>query len=369
MAIEHLVSKEKIHPNEVINGCVNYFILDAIEKGLLQEKSDPKILVGVIGHLALSNAFIEEGDPLPKKEQFKNQKDLVLELGKCAFETLSTGQDVKDLARGKFDPRMIAYAPQALLVYSYLPLLANLKEVAHGEKEYGYGKELDRLQPFNSIASGEMMKGASKRIAEEFAKLVTKNNFHDVAILELGCGNASFSAAVLTTFEEQGITLPKILATDLNPKTQITAIDLFKEKGFEKNLEVMEVDMGDPKKLKKAADKLDGKVVVVHIGYILHENKGLAERTLKGLAEVFAGKNVIFAFSEYYLQDEISQEVPLWFQTIHEITQDLFKREELINFVKKFGGFKNFHEVLHNVRKDNGEIMNSTTYWTLPSPV
>lgn len=359
--MEREQSKEKIQPNEIINRAINYYLLGAIEQGLLKQTGETKAVLGIIEHLTQSGAF-EKGEAFPKKELFEAEKNQVLELGKIAFDALNQKRDIKDLAKGKFDPRLIAYAPQALLVYSYLPLLENLKEIVHGEKEYGYGKELDRLQPHNSLAAGEMMKMASKRIADDMVNLVTERGLRNIKILELGCGNASFSAEVLTTFKSHGLELPDVLATDLNPKTQITAINLFKEKGFENKLEVMEVDMGNINKLRETFEKLDGKTVIVHIGYILHENRELAVRTVKGLTEVFADKNVIFAFSEYYLQNEISPEVPLWFQTIHEITQELFTRDELISFVENFGLTK-IYEVKHNVRKDNGEVMNSTTFW------
>jgi hypothetical protein len=158
--LERERTAEKIHPNQVINGAINYYLLGAIEQGLLQQKGETKAVLGIIEHLTQSGAF-EKGDAFPKKEVFESEKNQVLELGELAYEALVQKRDVKDLARGKFDPRLIAYAPQALLVYSYLPLLENLKDVVTGKKEYGFGKELNRLQPHNSWPQ-EMVRGQQK---------------------------------------------------------------------------------------------------------------------------------------------------------------------------------------------------------------
>lgn len=354
---------EKIHPNQVINNAVNYYLLAAIEDGLLKQKGGTKPMVGIIEHLAQSGAF-EKGNEFPKKEVFEAEKDQVLELGKTALDALDQKRDIKELAKGKFDPRLIAYAPQALLVYSYLPLLTNLKDIVIGKKEYGFGKELNRLQPHNSLASGEMMKKASKNIAKEIGRLVTERKFNNVGILELGCGNASFSASVVEEFKAQGMETPFILATDLDPATQVSAEKLFEEKGIIQNLNLMKVDMGNFGDLMRAAKKLEGKSVIVHIGYILHENRKLAEDTLAGLTRAFDSHNIIFAFSEYYRQDVITPEIPLWFQTLHEITQDLFDKSEFMQFVSK-NGMLNFSELAHNVSRDTEEVVNSTTFWEM----
>ena len=361
--MEHERQAEKIHPNNVINGAINYYLLGAIEQGLLKQEGETKAILGIIEHLTQSGAF-ETGDVFPKKEMFEAEKKQVLDLGKTAFEALNQKLDIKDLAKGKFDPRLIAYGPQALLVYSYLPLLENLKDIVTGKKEYGYGKELNRLQPHNSLASGEMMKGASINIAKEIAKLVTERKFSDVGILELGCGNASFSASVIEEFKTNGMELPFILATDLDPATQNSAKKLFEEKGIAQYLNLMKVDMGNFGDLNIAAKKLEGKSTIVYIGYILHESRQLAEYTLDGLTRAFDSYNVIFAFSEYYRQDNITPEIPLWFQTLHEITQDLFVRGEFMDFVTK-KGMLNFSELPHNVRRDTEEVVNSTTFWEM----
>lgn len=361
--MEREPTSEKIHPNNVINGAINYYLLGAIEQGLLKQEGETKAILGIIEHLTQSGAF-ETGDVFPKKEMFEAEKKQVLDLGKTAFEALNQKLDIKDLAKGKFDPRLIAYAPQALLVYSYLPLLENLKDIVTGKKEYGYGKELNRLQPHNSLASGEMMKGASINIAKEIARLVKERKFENVGILELGCGNASFSASVIEEFKTNGMELPFILATDLDPATQNSAKKLFEEKGIAQHLNLMKVDMGNFGDLNIAAKKLEGKSTIVHIGYILHESRQLAEYTLAGLTRAFDSYNVIFAFSEYYRQDDITPEIPLWFQTLHEITQDLFERGEFMQFVTK-NGMLNFSELPHNVRRDTEEVVNSTTFWEM----
>lgn len=361
--MEREPTSEKIHPNNVINGAINYYLLGAIEQGLLKQEGETKAILGIIEHLTQSGAF-ETADVFPKKEMFEAEKKQVLDLGKTAFEALNQKLDIKDLAKGKFDPRLIAYAPQALLVYSYLPLLENLKDIVTGKKEYGFGKELNRLQPHNSLASGEMMKGASINIAKEIARLVKERKFENVGILELGCGNASFSASVIEEFKTNGMELPFILATDLDPATQNSAKKLFEEKGIAQHLNLMKVDMGNFGDLNIAAKKLEGKSTIVHIGYILHESRQLAEDTLAGLTRAFDSHNVIFAFSEYYRQDDITLEIPLWFQTLHEITQDLFERGEFMDFVTK-KGMLNFSELPHNVRRDTEEVVNSTTFWEM----
>lgn len=362
MTVESLPNKEKINPNQILNGAVSFYILKAVEAGLFKQKSDTKIGLGVIEHLAHDSNLNYLGK-LPSSDSFISEKNLVLELGELALKSYSDKKDIKELTRGRFDPRLIAYAPQALLVYSYLPLLSNLKDIAHGVAEYGLGKKYNRLQPHNSFAAGEMMKPASKKIADRVTEIVQVRGIQDnFAILELGCGNASFSAATLLAFKEKGIKLPQILATDIDPQTQSTAKALFEEKGLLDSLQVMKVDMGDVNDLEKAAHKLEGKKVLVHIGYILHEHRTLAKNTLNAITKVFDNKNSLFAFSEYYYQEQMSSDVPLWFQTIHQFTQDLFDREELTNFVQGFGLAKS-DELVHNTRKDNGQITNSTTFW------
>jgi hypothetical protein len=360
--MERLVGKEKIHPNEVLNDALSFYVLKAAEEGAFSDAGSVKARLGMIEHLTHSEAYKNATIKMPEKEDFEAHKNTILSLGQCAYEAYKSGKSVKDVARGKFDPRLIAYAPQALLFYSYLPPLENLKDIVTGKKEYGYGKELNRTQPHNSMASGEMMKPASARIAETVADMVKKQNLRNLAIFEIGCGNASFSASVLETFKGRGLELPKILATDLDPNTQPTARFLFQEKGFLEQLGLMKVDMGSVTDIKEAGQKLEGKNVIIHIGYILHEHRPLAEKTLSALTKVFGGRGVIFAFSEYYNQEDVTPEVPLWFQTIHAITQDLFDREEFIDFVDSFG-LKKTGEVVHNTRKDNGQIVNSTTFW------
>jgi hypothetical protein len=320
-------------------------------------------MLGIIEHLTQSGAF-EKGNDFPKKVVFENEKNQVLELGELAYEALIQKKDIKELAKNKFDPRLIAYAPQALLVNSYIPLLENLKDVVTGKKEYGFGKELNRIQPHNSLASGEMMKLASKNIASEIALLVEERKFKNTAILELGCGNASFSASVVEEFKARGMEIPYILATDSDPATQVSASKLFKEKEIDKHLNLMKVDMGNFGHLMQAASRLEGKTTIVHIGYILHESRQLANDALAGLTRAFDSQNTIFAFSEYYLQDVITPEIPLWFQTLHEITQELFDRNEFMQFVTK-NGMLNFGELPHNIRRDTGEIVNSTTFWEM----
>lgn len=361
MEREH--GKEKIHPNQVINGAINYYLLGAVEQGLLKQKGNTKAMLGIIEHLTQSGAF-EKGETLPKKEVFEGEKNQILELGKTAYEALITKRDIKDVAKGKFDPRLIAYAPQALLVYSYLPLLTNLKDIVLGDREYGFGKELNRLQPHNSLASGEMMKMASKNIAREIAHLVSERKLKNTAILELGCGNASFSAAVVEEFKTRNMEIPFILATDLDPATQASATKLFKEKEISENLNLMKVDMGNFGDLMRATKSLEGKTTVVHIGYILHESRQLATNALTGLIRAFDGHNAIFAFSEYYRQEAITPEIPLWFQTLHDITQELFDRDEFMDFVNK-QGLTQLGEFAHNVRRDTEEIVNSTTFWEM----
>lgn len=363
MSKELEAGKEKLQPNRLLNNAVSFYIAKAVESGLFSQKPNPNIALGIIEHFSKDPFLENKGDFLPKSESFKDDKDAVISLAKVAFEAYSNKVDIKDLARGKFDPRLIAYAPQALLIYSYLPLLENLTEISRGNLEYGYGKKLNRLQPHNSLAAGEMMKNASKRISEEVANIALSRSLVDnLAVFELGCGNASFSASVVETFKSRGLKAPYILATDLDPNTQITAKKLFQEKGILNKLNLMKVDMGSAHDMQKAASKLTGKNILVHIGYILHENRILATNTLNALTNIFGNENTIFAFSEYYSQDEVTGEVPLWFQTIHAFTQELFKRDELVNFVNNYG-LTSIGELTHNLRKDTGQIMNSTTFW------
>ncbi len=363
---EQVETKEKLHPNNVLNRAMDYYLLNAIEKGMLREKGDPKIVMGVIEHFARTSDFNSRDGGLPPKEDFEEDKNTILELGKAAFTAYSTGKSVREVARGKFDPRLLAYAPQALLFYSYLPLLSNLKEVALGEMEYGFGKKLNRLQPHNALAAGEMMKAASIRVAGALVEKYKGKDTSNLSIFELGCGNASFSAEVIEAFSNAGLIPPVILATDLDPATQVAAQKLFREKGISEKLNVMKVDMGNLVEVAKAANKLGDREALVHIGFILHESRELAERTLSALTQVFKNKKVTFAFSEYFLQDDPSNEVPAWFQTLHHMTQELFDRDGFFEFNKSFG-LKLVQEIPHNLRKDTGEVINSTTLWTVAS--
>lgn len=367
MLPERLNTKEKLHPNQVLNRAMNYFLLESIEKGILRGKGGPKIVTGIIEHFARTTDFDSGTSDLPSKEIFEEDKNTILALGEAAFEAYSTGKSIREVARGKFDPRLLAYAPQALLFYSYLPLLSNLKEISLGEAQYGLGKKFNRLQPHNALAAGEMMKAASLRVAESLVEEYKDKDTSNLAILEFGCGNASFSAAVIEAFTNAGLTPPVILATDIDPATQIAAQKLFKEKGILDKLKVMKVDMGDYVDVAKAANTLEGKDVLVHIGYILHENRELAVNTLKALSGVFKDKKATFAFSEYFLQDEVSTEVPTWFQTLHHMTQELFQREEFMLFNKQEFRLNLVKEVAHNIRRDNGEVINSTTFWSVAS--
>lgn len=106
--MEREQGKEKIHPNQIINNALNYYILQAIEQGLLKQKGETRAMLGIIEHLTQSGAF-EKGEAFPKKEVFEAEKNQVLEL-----------------AKSKSDP-------QALLFYSYLPFLENLKDVVTGK--------------------------------------------------------------------------------------------------------------------------------------------------------------------------------------------------------------------------------------------
>lgn len=101
-------SHEKTHPNQVVNNALNYYILQAIEQGLLKQKGETRAMLGIIEHLTQSGVF-EKGEAFPKKEVFEAEKNQVLEL-----------------AKSKSDP-------QALLFYSHLPFLENLKDIVTGK--------------------------------------------------------------------------------------------------------------------------------------------------------------------------------------------------------------------------------------------
>ena len=180
------------------------------------------------------------------------------------------------------------------------------------------------------------MEPAARRIAAELANYVVFNKIKNPQILELGSGNASTLAAILDEFKAQKLGLPKVLASDKDESTSESARGLFKKRGYESDFSWRRVDMGDTDDLRKAKRILGDENVFIHIGYILHESNLLAERTLNALRKVFP--DATFLFTEYYLQDTITSQVPLHFQTIHTLSgQELKSRSENIDRAKRFG--------------------------------
>ena len=372
---------ERVHPNEVLNQFVTSYVADFLRETGVAEKleengfvvvgrKDGRVTRASLDHLALAGILDKQKNvyklTTPSLTGFNpDVVRRVLKVADMQMETIVNPEvsSVRHLASGNRDAmQLVAYAPNCLLMKSYLPLFNNLVAIEKGEKEYGLGKDVNRSQPENSLGAGSMMAPASKRNAEEFVRRAESSDTSNQAIFEIGSGDASQLVEILLAFRAKGLSLPTVLASDIDSATAITALKLFREKGFENGeFKWRKVDMGNRHELRKAAAALKDKDVTIHIGYILHESRDLALSALRNLSTVFP--KATLATSEYYLQDEITQQVPLWFQTIHALSgQKLFRYKELIRTAESFG-YRKASEVVHNKLDYKDEPLNSTIFF------
>ncbi|HKB88540.1 MAG TPA: hypothetical protein VKC53_02705 [Patescibacteria group bacterium] len=383
MPAEQNPNSEKFSARKVRAGAIAYyyqgFIESAQENGI-ELNDQHKIVKGV-------KRFLDEyktlmGGVMPTMDQlleFKEQTMAVAELQKK--ESHLSQRDFIRANKDKFDIDLLGSAANTRLIRSYQDFenkggfLMNLLPIYLGKLTYGIGGDIDRDPDENAWASAFLMDKATDRIINDLAFEFSGYN----TVLELGAGSGNFSKKFLNKHEDG-----YAVVTDKNPETQKTVRENLKSsESFEGiDFDVSELDMKDTEGLKRIAEKLGNQKIILHIGYILHENWELALETLNSLSEVFKEKNVIFAFSEYYLQDEITDEVPLDFQGLHYPTQDLLSRDELMVIANHYGFVRcrdrkgNDMETVHNYTtrinpdgSESREIMNSTTYWTLSSPV
>lgn len=382
MAIERPDDKEKKGRSDInglINAAVSYHILNSIEKGLLKTPGiDQAKTDYLFSHLVKSGVLISGStlESLPPKEAFQDQLDKVNGLATFAIEAYEQGKGLRDWAKEKgvkMEAWELVAAPQALLFYSYSHLWDNLTDVLAGRMEFGFGKDIDRIQPWNAWAAGEMGKVAWKKIAETLFGMYTDGILDNFQVLGLGEGNGSFCASVIEKFKKHNTEVtnpegfvPKVLVTDIDPATEEPARNNFTARGLAENFNWLRVNMADPVGLEDAISKLGDETVVIHIGYILHEKRSLAINTLKALSQVLQGRRVLFAFSEYYLQEVTSPDVPEWFQVIHILTQELFTEEAFAQFLDGFNlkridmGDNKKYKTVHNSRADTNATINET---------
>ena len=339
----------------------------------------PKFLPHYAGFRFLEEYKTLMGGAMPTESELLSFRDQTIKVAdiRKEYPLETTKRDFIRANMGKaLSSDLLSSAANAWLVKSYdnqTGFLKNMLPIYLGIVKYGLDGECNRDSEDNAKSSDLLMDSASNNIIRDVSE-----NFKDrEVVIELGAGSGNFSKKFLSAFPGS-----KAMVTDINVKTQETARENLTEGGFVEgeNFELKVLDMKDIEGLSEIAKSLQGKKVFLHIGYILHEERGLAQDTLKALSEVFKGVDIVFGFSEYYLQDEITEEIPLHFQGLHYVTQDLFYREELFDEIAKSElGFEickdqegNPIETVHNLRNkinERGEtekiIFNSTTYWRL----
>lgn len=361
--------EQKIHPRKVLAGAVAYyyqnFLNEAEVKNVVLDKNH-KIVKGV--RRFLKEYKVMMGGVMPMADEIRSFRDQTIQVADLQKEAKMKGMGKQEFIRANrgngIDLGLLAESAHAWLIKSYdnqNGFLRNIMPIYLGGK-YGIGQQFDRDPVDNAWASDMLMDPASDRIVGDIA---TKIPDREVSI-EFGAGTGNFSKKLHKA--RSGIFS---YVTDKNPKTLPSAQKNLEKAGLVlgKDFQLMQLDMCDVEKLRYVAEKLQGKKIIVHIGYILHEDRGLAQRTLKALSKAFLGMNVVFAFSEYYLQDQITEDTALHFQGLHYPTQDLYYRDEFFEDVQSsgFSAFipkdEDWFESVHNFRGQT--IVNSTTYWVL----
>lgn len=350
----------KIHPNQYLNEYVAFYVLKYLQS-IGFERTGSKINTACFDFLEKSRI------PLSRSPEDLEGRSLVEKAASIQKQLVMMNPDnfsLREAVRSNPDLRPLAsFGGQALMISSYRPLFENLLAVDSGQIEYGYGRDIYRLQPDNAYGAGIMMKPAAERIAKKVADLYA--DLDNLALLEFGSGNAMTLAIILNEFEKRGLRRPKVIASDIDPRTSSSAKELFKRKGLgEVNWE--SVDMGSEISIAWVAKKLEGKNVIIFVGYIYHENRELARRSLEATSKIMP--NTVIAASEYFLPPSrmgFDQSRPYWFEAVHAMTQDLFEgRNNFLEFAEEVGGYTIIDggEVVHQKLDGLEQPLNSTVF-------
>jgi|GEM_PF-4921865 len=358
---ERIETREKPSSLQIRAGAIAFYyqgFLDEAERTGVILNEENKMVSGVRRFLNEYKALM--GGVMPTHEELLEYRDLTMRVAE--LRKAEKGLSQKDFIkahRDQLDIDLLGRAANALLIKSYNKkgngYFENMLKIYTGELSYGIGGDTDREPDENAWASDMLMDKASDRIVEDVGK-----RFGDrEVVLEFGAGSGNFSKKSLINHCANHAKV-----TDKNPETQRAAKENLENSGLVKgkDFELLELDMRNLGKLKELANELGNKKILIHIGYILHENRQLALDTLAALYQAFSGMDVVYAFSEYFLQDKIIEEVPLDFQGLHYTTQDLFYRDEFLQTVESFK-FSRVSETVHNYRSKD-VVMNSTTFWT-----
>lgn len=372
--LEELKIPDREHPNKTLNDYVTYHVLQYLEHAGIRDELmtsgytilDPepsRVRLGALSHLTGLGILKQEGQafilasPLPQLQDVKAGRAAVEAVAMWQIHAIQTGQSVRHAVNTQMPRGLIPYAPQCLMLDSYREVFENLHRIESD------GVPITRIQPDNAMGSGEMMKPASLAIAKGIADVVWRNNVNDVAVLELGSGNAQTMVSVIKEFQRRGMTWSNVLATDRDPATRGAARSLYTENGLAQFFQWLQVDMRTSSDMENAMTFLGNHPTIIHIGYILHESHALATSALKNLRTHFPG--AMIAVSEYFWQDEITPKVPLWFQTTHVVSgQDLKRFPEFISMMGEYW-YSEGGRIVHNSIKGHPDPMNATLFFTL----
>lgn len=230
---------------------------------------------------------------------------------------------------------LVAHGPQALLIYSYLPLLESLFALDKGEKRYGYCKEVYRNIEDNVRAARLMFERASSDLANKIFELY--GDYLALALFEGGAGNGAATLTILKKFLDSG-KKPFFLLSDLDEATKKTAEELFRSHGFTEPLPWLKVDLGSHSDLQKVERKLLGYYVVVSVNFILHEYEGIAEKFFEALNNSLPHAKL--AITEFFLPENgvIDPRIPEWFIFLHQASGQFLRTEkEFLSIATKHG--------------------------------
>lgn len=374
-AIESVERSPRVHPNTYLNQYVTEYAFRYLdESGLRAEFEAGEVLVGetaslvrqgAFEHLAAMGILDREGnryhlDPTKIPHSLPGA-ELVRQMADLQKRALREGKEVRDMVAPNSDlARLISYAPQCLMLSSYgNSLLKNIWSIDKGDKKYGREEEVYRVQPDNADGAGGMMRRAAGWIADRIIERFSMD-MDNLGVLEFGSGNARQLVEILKRIEK-GKKKPVVVASDIDIHTRPAAEKLFDDNELGDAFNWKEIDMGNPDDLRKAVALLGEKQVLILVGYIFHESRELAHRTMKAIKEVFP--DAILGISEYFLQDDITDKVPLWFQTIHKMSgQQLFRYKEFLAFIAEHGYEVIDDYTIEHTRLPNGELMNATLF-------
>lgn len=331
------------HPNQYLNELVAIYVLHYLHHTYWQKTGSP------INNAAWN--FLERSGISP----FANPDTLT-----GHYLTLEAAYHQKDLASGETfrnivrqQPHLkplVAHGPQALLIYSYLPLLENLFALDKGEKQYGYGKEVYRVIEDNVRAARLMFERASCDLANKIFDLY--GDYLALALFEGGSGNGAATLTILKKFLDSS-KKPVFLLSDLDEATKKTAEDLFHSHGFTEPLPWLKVDLGSHSDLQKVERKLLGYYVVVSVNFILHEYEGIAEKFFEALSSSMPHARLVI--TEFFLPENgvIDSRVPEWFIFLHHASGQYLRTEKEFLSIATKHGYKLTDRLDHHVVDDH----------------